>query len=80
MAAQAERPPLVFELAGHPLRCQLLRELSSIEWRVRELTESLGETQPLVSHHLRQLRAAKLVTARSSSFDARESYWEVTRS
>jgi ArsR family transcriptional regulator, arsenate/arsenite/antimonite-responsive transcriptional repressor / arsenate reductase (thioredoxin) len=77
MAAQAERPPLVFQLAGHPLRWQLLRELSSSDRRVRELIGSLGEPQPLVSYHLRQLRVAKLVTARSSSFDARESYYSL---
>ena len=39
--------------------------------RVGELIEALGEPQPLVSYHLCQLRTAKLVTVRASSFDAR---------
>jgi ArsR family transcriptional regulator, arsenate/arsenite/antimonite-responsive transcriptional repressor / arsenate reductase (thioredoxin) len=44
---------------------------------VRELTGSLGEPQPLVSYHLRQLRDVGLVSVRRSSFDARDSYYSL---
>jgi ArsR family transcriptional regulator, arsenate/arsenite/antimonite-responsive transcriptional repressor / arsenate reductase (thioredoxin) len=70
-------PPLLFQAAGHPLRWQLLSELAQSDRRVRELTVSLGEPQPLVSYHLRQLRTAGLVSARRSSFDGRDAYYSV---
>ena len=75
--AQAQGPPFILRLAGRPLRWWLLRELSTSDRRVHELIDALGKPQPLVSYHLRRLRAANLVTARSSSFDARESYYSL---
>ena len=66
---------MLFRLAGHPLRWRLLRELSLSDRRVRELTSAVGEPQPLVSYHLRELRSAELVSTRRSSFDARDSYY-----
>src|SRR4029077_19812646 len=38
---------------------------------------SLSQPQSLVSYHLRQLRTAGLVSARRSSFDARDSYYSL---
>jgi protein-tyrosine-phosphatase/DNA-binding transcriptional ArsR family regulator len=70
-------PPLVFQLAGHPLRWRLLRELAWSDRRVRELTAELQVTQPLVSYHLRRLRAAQLVSVRRSSFDGRDGYYSI---
>jgi ArsR family transcriptional regulator, arsenate/arsenite/antimonite-responsive transcriptional repressor / arsenate reductase (thioredoxin) len=70
-------PPVVFQLAGHPLRWRLLRELASSDRRVRELMDSLGEPQSLVSYHLRRLRAADLVSVRRSSFDGRDGYYNL---
>jgi len=68
-------PPVVFGVAGHPLRWLLLRELAWSDHRVGELVESLGEPQPLVSYHLRRLRSAELVSVRRSSFDGRDTYY-----
>jgi protein-tyrosine-phosphatase/DNA-binding transcriptional ArsR family regulator len=70
-------PPLLFQAAGHPLRWQLLSELARSDRRVRELTVSLGEPQPLVSYHLRQLRTTGLVSVRRSSFDGRDAYYSL---
>jgi protein-tyrosine-phosphatase/DNA-binding transcriptional ArsR family regulator len=69
--------PVVFQLAGHPLRWRLLSELAASDRRVRELIDALEESQPLVSYHLRQLREGGLVTARRSSFDGRDSYYSL---
>jgi ArsR family transcriptional regulator, arsenate/arsenite/antimonite-responsive transcriptional repressor / arsenate reductase (thioredoxin) len=70
-------PPGVFSVAGHPLRWRLLRELAWSDRRVRELVESVGEPQPLVSYHLRRLRSAELVSVRRSSFDGRDAYYSL---
>lgn len=74
--------PLRFlQLAGHPLRWQLLRELARCDRRVGELTHLLGQPQNLVSYHLARLRSAGLVSARRSSADGRDCYYtaEVAR-
>jgi ArsR family transcriptional regulator, arsenate/arsenite/antimonite-responsive transcriptional repressor / arsenate reductase (thioredoxin) len=69
-------PPFV-RLAAHPLRWRLLTALTESDYRVRELTQLVGEPQNLVSYHLRQLRTGGLVNARRSSFDARDSYYHL---
>jgi ArsR family transcriptional regulator, arsenate/arsenite/antimonite-responsive transcriptional repressor / arsenate reductase (thioredoxin) len=69
--------PAFVRLAAHPIRWRLLTELATSDRRVRELVETLGEPQNLVSYHLRLLRDAELVTARRSSFDARDSYYHL---
>ncbi|OOC03004.1 arsenate reductase/protein-tyrosine-phosphatase family protein [Amycolatopsis azurea] len=71
-----EPPPFV-RLASDPLRWRLLCELSHGDRRVRELVETLGQPQNLVSYHLRKLRVAELVTARRSSFDGRDTYYHL---
>src|SRR3954469_25741924 len=68
-------PPRFLQLAGHPLRWQLLRELARSDLRVGELCERAGWRQSLVSYHLRQLRDGGLVSARRSLADGRESYY-----
>ena len=65
------------QLAGHPLRWRLLQELARSDRRVTELTGLLGEPQNLVSYHLGKLRSARLVSARRSSADGRDSYYTV---
>ena len=70
-------PPRFLQLAGHPLRWRLLRELVHSDRAVWELTQLLGEPQSLVSYHLRQLRAGELVTVHRSSADRRDSYYSV---
>ena len=69
--------PLFVRLAAHPLRWRLLTELATSDYRVRELTESVGQSQNLVSYHLRLLRSGGLVWARRSSFDGRDSYYHL---
>ncbi|TDC93905.1 ArsR family transcriptional regulator [Actinomadura sp. 7K507] len=64
-------------LAAHPLRWRLLSELATSDYRVRELVDLVGQPQNLVSYHLRLLRGGGLVTARRSSFDARDSYYHL---
>ena len=72
--AASPLPPLL-DLAGHPLRWGILRELARGDLRVRELTAVLDEPQSLVSYHLGRLRSDGLVTTRRSSFDGRDSYY-----
>jgi protein-tyrosine-phosphatase len=69
-------PPGV-RLLAEPLRWRLISELAGCDRRVGELVVALGTPQNLVSYHLRQLRAGGLVTARRSSFDARETYYHL---
>lgn len=70
-------PPEFLQLAGHPLRWRLLAELARSDRMVQELTSLVGEPQNLVSYHLGKLRDARLVSARRSSADRRDSYYTV---
>jgi protein-tyrosine-phosphatase/DNA-binding transcriptional ArsR family regulator len=63
------------QLAGHPLRWRLLRELVRSDRIVHELTQLVGAPQNLVSYHLGKLRDGGLVSARRSSADRRDSYY-----
>jgi protein-tyrosine-phosphatase/DNA-binding transcriptional ArsR family regulator len=69
--------PAVVRLLAEPVRWRLMRELASGDRRVRELTAAVRQPQNLVSYHLRQLRAAGLVSARRSSFDGRDTYYRL---
>src|SRR5947209_16817318 len=68
-------PPAFLQLAGHPLRWRLLGELARSDRLVHELTGLVGEAQNLVSYHLGKLRAGRLVSARRSSADRRDTYY-----
>jgi protein-tyrosine-phosphatase/DNA-binding transcriptional ArsR family regulator len=68
-------PPEFLQLAGHPLRWRLLGELAGSDRLVSELTARVGEPQNLVSYHLAKLRHARLVSARRSSADRRDTYY-----
>jgi protein-tyrosine-phosphatase len=68
-------PPEFLQLAGHPLRWRLLSELAHSDRLVNELTELAGEPQNLVSYHLGKLRDGRLVSARRSSADRRDTYY-----
>src|SRR5215471_11025879 len=68
-------PPEFLQLAGHPLRWRLLGELARSDRVVQELTELVGEPQNLVSYHLGKLREGRLVQARRSSADRRDTYY-----
>ena len=58
---------MVFEVLAEPRRRQILDLLRSEERAVNELVEALGISQPAVSKHLRTLREAGLVTARTDA-------------
>jgi ArsR family transcriptional regulator, arsenate/arsenite/antimonite-responsive transcriptional repressor / arsenate reductase (thioredoxin) len=68
-------PPEFLQLAGHPLRWRLLGELGRSDRLVHELTGLVGEAQNLVSYHLGKLRKGRLVSARRSSADRRDTYY-----
>jgi protein-tyrosine-phosphatase/DNA-binding transcriptional ArsR family regulator len=74
---RALTPPAFLQLAGHPLRWQLLSDLARSDRTVRELTDLVGQPQNLVSYHLGKLRDARLVSARRSSADGRDAYYSV---
>jgi protein-tyrosine-phosphatase len=65
------------QLAGHPLRWEVLVALARSDRKVRELTELLGLPQSLVSYHLNRLRRGELVSMRRSSADGRDAYYSV---
>ena len=77
MVGPGQAIPSFVRLAGHPVRWHLLAELTAGDYRVRELTALVGRPQNLVSYHLRRLRSGGLVTARRSSFDARDTYYHL---
>jgi protein-tyrosine-phosphatase/DNA-binding transcriptional ArsR family regulator len=68
-------PPEFLQLAGHPLRWRLLSELARSDRLVHELTAAVGEAQNLVSYHLGKLREGRLVSARRSAADRRDTYY-----
>jgi ArsR family transcriptional regulator, arsenate/arsenite/antimonite-responsive transcriptional repressor / arsenate reductase (thioredoxin) len=70
-------PPEFLRLAGHPVRWRLLAELARSDRPVHELTALVGQPQNLVSYHLSLLRKAKLITARRSAADGRDTYYFV---
>ena len=69
--------PAFLGAAGHDVRWRLLNALAASDRQVHELVALVGQPQNLVSYHLRQLRQAKLVTARRSSADGRETYYRL---
>jgi ArsR family transcriptional regulator, zinc-responsive transcriptional repressor len=58
-----------------PVRLGIVRELATRGMPVHELVAALGVSQPLVSQHLRILRASRIVTARRQ---AREVEYSLT--
>ena len=68
-------PPEFLQLAGHPLRWRILGELARSDRVVHELTGLIGEPQSLISYHLGKLRDGRLVSARRSSADRRDTYY-----
>ena len=75
VTSSAAAPPELLRLVGHPLRWTLLGALAHGDHTVHELTARVGEAQNLVSYHLGKLRTARLVTARRSSADGRDTYY-----
>jgi DNA-binding transcriptional ArsR family regulator len=54
----------IFKALADPSRLRILSDLAGNDACVHELCETLQMSQPAVSHHLRQLRAQRLVTTR----------------
>ena len=54
----------VLKALASPIRLGVVRELSRGDKRVHELVAALGVSQPLISQHLRVLRAYGIVTTR----------------
>ncbi len=69
--------PDFLQLAGHPLRWRLIGELAKSDRLVHELSERAGEPQNLVSYHLGKLRDGRLVEARRSAADRRDTYYRL---
>jgi len=68
-------PPAILQLAAHPIRWRLLRELAESDRAVAELTSLVGEPQNLISYHLGKLRGGGLVSSRRSSADRRDTFY-----
>jgi arsenate reductase (thioredoxin) len=73
-ATRPEAPPVEIARAlADPLRWRIVELLATEQLCVAHLTEELGVGQPLVSHHLRALRTAGLVST------DRHRYWTYYR-
>lgn len=58
---QYEQAAELFRTLSAPLRLAIIRRLTGGPAAVHELVAATGESQPLVSQHLRVLRAARLI-------------------
>lgn len=82
-AARRPRAPTVdfhetadlFKALADPIRLHILHELSGTDACVHELCKLVDMSQPSVSHHLRLLRAARLV---STHRKGREIFYQLT--
>jgi len=72
-AGQAVLPVGLARVLGDPLRWRIVALLATEQLCVSHLAEELGAAQPLVSHHVKALRAAGLVEAE------RYRYWTYYR-
>lgn len=52
----------LLKVLGEPLRWEIVRRLAAEDLCTCHLVEELGAAQPLISHHLRVLREAGVVT------------------
>ncbi len=62
MSVDLESPALLLKLLGDPVRWSIVQRLAAEDLCVCHLVEDLGLAQPLVSHHLRALRQAGVLT------------------
>lgn len=60
---ELEEAAALLKALAHPLRLAITMQLRDEPRCVHELTETLHTTQPLVSQHLRVLRAARVVAS-----------------
>src|SRR6266700_2065269 len=71
------KPPALMKLLGNEVRWGLVRALSISDRKVNELVERVQQPANLVSYHLGRLRAARVVSERRSSADARDVYYSL---
>lgn len=62
MTVDVHGPPALLKVLGEPVRWHIVELLALEDLCVCHLVDELGLPQPLVSHHLRALRQAGLVT------------------
>ena len=70
-------PAVLLKLLGNDVRWRLVAALAASDRKVNELVEAVGQPPNLVSYHLGQLRAARMVGERRSSADARDVYYSL---
>jgi protein-tyrosine-phosphatase/DNA-binding transcriptional ArsR family regulator len=70
-------PAALLKLLGNDVRWRLLVALAPSDRKVNELVEAVGHPPNLVSYHLGQLRAARVVGERRSAADARDVYYSL---
>jgi len=63
-APEAQALAALFRVLGDETRCKIVSALIGRELCVHEITEAVGSSISNVSHHLRLLRAARLVKYR----------------
>jgi len=71
------QPPQFLKVLAHDLRWRMIVALARSDMRVQELVTLLKQPPNLVSYHLKQLRALKLVTERRSAADGRDVYYSL---
>ena len=71
------QPPEFITLLAHDLRWNLLKALTSSDYRVQELVTLVDEPMNLVSYHLRKLRDHGVVSTRRSEADGRDIYYRL---
>ena len=71
MNAHVDAVSVLFKALSSPVRLTVLIHLMTGAHTVHQLVEHLGVSQPLVSQHLRVLRAAGLVEATSAGRERR---------
>lgn len=74
-AGDLEAASELFKVLSAPLRLGIVEQLADGEKCVHELVEALDVAQPLISQHLRVLRAARVVRG---SRRGREIAYEIT--
>jgi protein-tyrosine-phosphatase len=69
--------PEFLKLLSHDLRWNLVKALTTSDYRVQELVGLLDQPMNLVSYHLKQLRDEAVVQTRRSDADGRDVYYSL---
>lgn len=73
-----DKAAVILKAIAHPVRLSILQELAGSESRtVSELVAMAGIDQPLVSHHLAQMRLRGLLWARKQGKEVHYSLREI---